>query len=64
MDFGFLDLKAAAARLHMDELELKHFAQREEVPAQKRGDEFFFAQHLLDEWAQRRTIVSRLNNTA
>ena len=56
MDFGLLDLKAAAARLHMDALELKHFAQREEVPAQKRGDDFFFAQHLLDEWAQRRMI--------
>ena len=56
MEFGFLDLKSAAARLHMDELELKHFAQREEVPSQKRGDEFFFERHLLDEWAQRRMI--------
>ena len=56
MEFGFLDLKSAAARLHMDELELKHFAQREEVPAQKRGDDFFFDRRLLDEWAQRRMI--------
>ena len=56
MEFGFLDLKSAAARLHMDELELKHFAQREEVPAQKRGDDFFFERRLLDEWAQRRMI--------
>ena len=56
MEFGFLDLRSAAARLHMDELELKHFAQREEVPSQKRGDEFFFERHLLDEWAQRRMI--------
>ena len=56
MEFGFLDLKAAAARLHMDELELKHFAQREEVPAQKRGDDFYFDRRLLDEWAQRRMI--------
>jgi PTS system nitrogen regulatory IIA component len=56
MDFGFLDLKHAAARLHMDELELKHFAQREEVFAQKRGDEFFFDARMLDEWAQRRMI--------
>lgn len=56
MEFGFLDLKSAAARLHMDELELKHFAQREEVAAQKRGDEFFFDRRLLDEWAQRRMI--------
>ena len=56
MEFGFLDLKSAAARLHMDERELKHFAQREEVPAQKRGDDFFFERRLLDEWAQRRMI--------
>ncbi len=56
MEFGFLDLKSAAARLHMDELELKHFAQREEVPAQKRGEDFFFERRLLDEWAQRRMI--------
>ena len=56
MEFGLLDLKRAAARLHMDELELKHFAQREEVPSQKRGDDFFFEQRLLDEWAQRRMI--------
>ena len=56
MEFGFLDLKSAAARLHMDELELKHFAQREEVPSQKRGDDFFFERRLLDEWAQRRMI--------
>ena len=62
MDFGFLDLKAAAARLHMDELELKHFAQREEVPAQKRGDDFFFAQHLLDEERARSTGEVRVSD--
>ena len=56
MEFGYLDLKSAATRLHMDELELKHFAQREEVPAQKRGDEWFFERSQLDEWAQRRMI--------
>ena len=56
MNFGLLDLKNAAARLHMDELELKHFAQREELPSRKRGDDFFFEQRTLDEWAQRRMI--------
>ena len=56
MGSGFLDLKQAAALLHMDALELKHFAQREEVPSQKRGDDFFFDRRLLDEWAQRRMI--------
>ena len=56
MEFGFLDLRSAASLLHMDELELKHFAQREEVPAQKRGEDFFFERRTLDEWAQRRMI--------
>ena len=56
MEFGFLDLRSAASLLHMDELELKHFAQREEVPAQKRGEDFFFERRSLDEWAQRRMI--------
>ena len=56
MGFELLDLKAAAARLHMDELELKHFAQRDEAPARKRGEEFVFERRLLDEWAQRRMI--------
>ena len=40
----------------MDANELKHFAQRGEVPAQKRGDEFIFEHRLLDEWAQRRIV--------
>ena len=56
MDFEILDLKRAAAVLHMDELELKHFAQRGEVPSQKRGETFLFERHLLVEWAQRRMI--------
>lgn len=56
MEFGLLDLKTAAAHIHMDELELKHFAQRGEVPSQKRGDDFWFEHRMLDEWAQRRMI--------
>ncbi len=56
MDHGFMTLDQAAAHLHMDARELKHFAQREEVPSQKRGDDFFFEHRLLDEWAQRRMI--------
>lgn len=56
MEPRFIDLKSAAARLHMDALELKHFAQREEVPSMKRGDDFFFDRQLLGEWAQRRMI--------
>ena len=40
----------------MDANELKHFAQRGEVPAQKRGADFIFEHRLLDEWAQRRIV--------
>lgn len=57
MEFGLLDLKSAAAHIHMDELELKHFAQRGEIQTQKRGEEFWFEHRLLDEWAQRRMIA-------
>ena len=56
MGSHFMDLRAAAAQLHMDVLELKHFAQRGEVPARQRGDDFLFEHRLLDEWAQRRLV--------
>ncbi len=56
MGSHFMDIRAAAAHLHMDVLELKHFAQRGEVPAKQRGDEFMFEHRLLDEWGQRRLI--------
>ena len=49
--------KSAAAHLHMPENELRHVAQRGEVPSINRGgDAFFFEHRLLDEWAQRRLI--------
>jgi len=51
-----MTLRQAAAHLHMEENELKHFAQRGEVPSDLRGDEFVFEHSLLDEWAQRRMI--------
>jgi mannitol/fructose-specific phosphotransferase system IIA component (Ntr-type) len=51
-----MDLKSAAAYLHMDENELRHFAQREEVASIKRGDDFLFERKLLCEWAQRRVM--------
>ena len=56
MGSHFMDLRAAAALLHMDPRELKHFAQRGEVPAKPRGDDFLFERRLLDEWAQRRLV--------
>ena len=51
-----MDLRQAARHLHMEENELRHFAQREEVPSVKRGDSFLFEHRLLDEWAQRRVM--------
>ena len=56
MSYETLSLKAAAAHLHMDERELLHAAQRGEVAAEKRGDEWVFEHRLLDEWAQRRVL--------
>ncbi len=56
MSYDLLNLKAAALHLHMEENELKHFAQRGEVESVVRGDEFFFEHRLLDEWAQRRMM--------
>jgi mannitol/fructose-specific phosphotransferase system IIA component (Ntr-type) len=54
---GFhMSLKSAAEYLHMDENELRHFAQREEVASIKRGDEFLFERKILCEWAQRRVM--------
>ena len=52
MSHEMMDLRQAARHLHIDENELRHFAQREEVPSVKRGDMFFFEHRLLDEWAQ------------
>ena len=56
MSHEMMDIRQAARHLHIDENELRHFAQRDEVPSVKRGDTFFFEHRLLDEWAQRRMI--------
>lgn len=56
MNYRLMDLKSAAAHLHMSPNELRHFAQRGEVPAVARGEDFFFEHRPLDEWAQRRLI--------
>ena len=56
MGYELMDLKSAAAHLHMKETELKHFAQRGEVESRRRGDDFFFEHRTLDEWAQRRVM--------
>lgn len=56
MAHEILTLDEAAAHLHMDVRELLHFAQREEVPSLRRGEEYCFEHRLLDEWAQRRLL--------
>lgn len=53
-----LDLKSAAAHALVDENELRHFAQRGEIEAVKRGDDWFFEHRVLDEWAQRNFLAS------
>jgi len=56
VSYETLNLKSAAAHLHMDERELLHAAQRGEVAAEMRGSEWVFEHRLLDEWAQRRVL--------
>jgi len=57
MAYELMDLKTAAAHVHLEMNELRHYAQREEVPSVKRGDDFFFEHRLLDEWAQRHLLA-------
>ena len=58
MGFETLTLREAAAHVHLDEHELKHAAQRGELPAQERGGEWFFLHRDLDEWAQRDLLAA------
>ena len=53
-----LNLKQAAEHVHLEENELKHFAQRGEIEATKRGDDWFFEHRALDEWAQRNLLAA------
>ena len=53
-----LNLKQAAEHVHLEENELRHFAQRGEIEATKRGDEWFFEHRALDEWAQRNLLAA------
>ena len=56
MQHETMNLKKAAAHIHMDANELRHVAQRGEIDAIKRGDEWFFEHRALDEWAQRNLL--------
>ena len=53
MQHEMFNLEQAAAHVHMNANELRHVAQRGEIDAVKRGDDWFFEHRILDEWAQR-----------
>jgi PTS system nitrogen regulatory IIA component len=56
MSREILSLKQASQHINIDANELKHVAQRGEIAAFTRGDDWFFDHRDLDEWAQRRMI--------
>ncbi len=58
MSHEMLNLRQAAEHVHLDANELRHFAQRGEIEAVKRGDDWLFAHRALDEWAQRNILSS------
>ena len=58
MSGRMLNLKQAAQHAHIDENELKHFAQRGEVEAVEHGSDWLFDCRALDEWAQRHLLSS------
>ena len=53
-----LTLVQAAEHVHVDINELRHVAQRGEVEATHRGDDWFFEHRALDEWAQRSLLAA------
>lgn len=53
-----LNLSKAAEHVHLDANELRHVAQRGEIEAVKRGDEWYFEHRTLDEWAQRNLLAA------
>ena len=56
MSGRMLNLRQAAQHAHVDENELKHFAQRGEVEAVAHGEDWLFDCRALDEWAQRNLL--------
>ena len=59
-----LNLVRAAEHVHLDPNELKHVAQRGEIEATKRGDDWFCEHRALDEWAQRNLLAARERDLA
>jgi len=58
MSHEVLNLKQAAEHVHLEENELKHVAQRGEIEATKRGEDWYFEHRALDEWAQRNLLAA------
>lgn len=58
MSHEMLNLNQAAEHVHLEPNELKHVAQRGEIEATKRGDDWLFAHRALDEWAQRNLLAA------
>ena len=56
MPHRILSLQQAARHIRINERELFHLVQREEIPYQRRGEEILFEHRLLDDWAQRRIL--------
>lgn len=56
MSREILSLKQASQHINIDANELKHVAQRGEIAAFTRGDDWFFDHRDLDEWAQRNLL--------
>lgn len=51
------NLKAAAEHVKVDPNELRHVAQRGEIPASEHGGDLWFEHRDLDEWAQRNLLA-------
>ena len=58
MSREILTLAQAAEHVHLEMNELRHFAQRGEVEAIRRGDDWQFELRALDEWAQRSLLAA------
>ena len=58
MNHEMLNLVKAAEHVHLEANALRHYAQRGEVAAVKRGDDWYFEHRALDEWAQRQLLAS------
>lgn len=57
MSHEVMNLKQAAEHVHLEVNVLKHVAQRGEIEAVKRGDDWYFEHRVLDEWAQRNLLA-------